>query len=109
MRFTNQLLMLASFATVFGHMEVTSPAPRRSQHLAGNKEPVDYDMSSPLGDKFSFPCRGYGPGPSSGSFKAGNSIPVTIGGGAMHNGGHCQFSITYDNKNFAVLKTVMGN
>ncbi|KAI0244008.1 hypothetical protein L0F63_003917, partial [Massospora cicadina] len=92
----------------FAHMDMVSPPPRRSPKHAAPGVAVDYDMTSPLGEKYPYPCRGYGPGPVSGTYEAGQSIPVQLGGGANHNGGHCQFSISYDDVNFASIKTVMG-
>ncbi|KAI9297760.1 hypothetical protein K502DRAFT_346828, partial [Neoconidiobolus thromboides FSU 785] len=55
MKFVDSIIVLSSFGTIYSHMEVISPAPRRSKHLTGNKGAIDYDMSSPLGGQFSFP------------------------------------------------------
>ncbi|ORY01380.1 hypothetical protein K493DRAFT_209738, partial [Basidiobolus meristosporus CBS 931.73] len=95
------------------HMELVNPAPRRSRFSSTytQKGDVDYDMSTPLGHRvcFPFPCRGIPAGPSVGTYTAGESLNVTLGGMAVHNGGHCQFALSVDGgKTFVVLKTVMG-
>ncbi|KAJ9052185.1 hypothetical protein DSO57_1036758 [Entomophthora muscae] len=106
--------MKLSFALIFqtaaAHMAMTLPAPRRSpQHPAYRGSGADYDITAPLGGRAKFPCRGAPAGPIFKSYQAGSDIDVRIGGSAVHGGGHCQFSMTYDSVNFAVLKTVMGN
>ena len=72
---------------------------------------VNYDLRSPLGvppDFFTFPCKGFPKGPSVVTFDT-NEIKVTLEGTAVHGGGHCQFGISYDDRNFVVLKTVVSN
>ncbi|KAK9693792.1 hypothetical protein K7432_013725, partial [Basidiobolus ranarum] len=93
------------------HMELVDPAPRKSKFNPFYKGgSVDYDMSAPLNDGFSYPCRGYGAGPSVGTYTAGGSVQVRLDGEAPHNGGHCQFSLSVDGGNtFVVMKTVMGD
>ncbi|ORX91149.1 hypothetical protein K493DRAFT_143849, partial [Basidiobolus meristosporus CBS 931.73] len=93
------------------HMEMINPAPRRSKLSTAYKgDEIDYDMTSPLSAKLPYPCRGYGPGPSTATYQAGGTISVDLDGGADHNGGHCQFSLSVDGgKTFVVMKTVMGN
>ncbi|KAI0230059.1 hypothetical protein L0F63_002393 [Massospora cicadina] len=107
-----QLTIAATFGigAVSAHMAMTKPAPRRSPHHPGyHGTMVDYDMTSPLGDNRAFPCRGAPAGPIYKTYPAGSDIDVHLAGTAKHGGGHCQFSMTYDHVNFAVLKTVMGD
>ncbi|KAK9722483.1 hypothetical protein K7432_002637 [Basidiobolus ranarum] len=89
-------------------MEMKSPPARHSvfSKFYRNHDP-DWDITSPLGGKRTFPCQGYKKGPIQGSYKAGQSIPVEIVGPNTHKGGHCQFSISYDDKKFVVIKDVM--
>lgn len=96
---------------VLGHMEMSTPAPRRSKWQPLNKPgDIDYSIASPLNENSRpFPCFGYPKGISSGTFRAGDKIPVEIVGTAPHEGGHCQFSISYDGSNFVVLQNVFGN
>lgn len=93
-------------------MEMTSPAPRKSQFHSAylSEQNVDYAMNSPLNNGFPYPCRGYPQGASAGTYSAGSAIHVTIAGEAAHNGGHCQFALSYDNgENFVVVKDVRNN
>ncbi|KAK9679296.1 hypothetical protein K7432_016327 [Basidiobolus ranarum] len=99
------LLALAPYA--LGHMEMVQPPPRQSQYNPTYKGTPDYDMSAPLEDgQWPFPCRGFGRGGIVQTVQAGSSIPVKLGGGAPHYGGHCQFALSYDDKTFVVLKDV---
>ncbi|KAJ9082556.1 hypothetical protein DSO57_1003328 [Entomophthora muscae] len=92
-------------------MEMSTPAPRRSKWNPDNKGgDIDYSQSTPLnGGSRPFPCFGYPKGLSSGTYRAGQAIPVQIVGSADHDGGHCQFSISYDGQNFVALQNVYGN
>ncbi|ORY01957.1 hypothetical protein K493DRAFT_312233 [Basidiobolus meristosporus CBS 931.73] len=96
---------------VSAHMEMTNPPPRESKFNPYYKDgQIDYDMTSPLGGQWTYPCRGYGPGPSVATYQAGGTVGVDLDGGAVHNGGHCQFSLSVDGgKTFVVMKTVMGD
>ncbi|ORY01958.1 hypothetical protein K493DRAFT_298154 [Basidiobolus meristosporus CBS 931.73] len=98
-------------APVLAHMEMTNPPPRESKFNPYYKDgQIDYDMTSPLGGQWTYPCRGYGPGPSVATYQAGGTVGVDLDGGAVHNGGHCQFSLSVDGgKTFVVMKTVMGD
>jgi hypothetical protein len=72
---------------------------------------VNYNLRSPLNvlpDFFSFPCKGFPKGPVVATFET-NKITITLEGTATHGGGHCQFGISYDDKNFVVLKTVLND
>ncbi|KAI0233676.1 hypothetical protein L0F63_002243 [Massospora cicadina] len=91
-------------------MALTTPAPRRSKYHPGySGKNIDYDLTSPLGGKRKFPCRGEPAGPIYKTYKAGSNIDVHIAGSAKHEGGHCQFSMSYDEVEFVALKTVMGD
>ncbi|ORY06332.1 hypothetical protein K493DRAFT_310658 [Basidiobolus meristosporus CBS 931.73] len=86
---------------------MVQPAPRQSRYNPTYKGTPDYDMTSPLEPgRWPYPCRGYGKGGVVETIKAGSNIPVKIGGGAPHDGGHCQFALSYDDKTFVVLKDV---
>ncbi|KAK9768654.1 hypothetical protein K7432_000567 [Basidiobolus ranarum] len=102
---TFALLALAPYA--LGHMELVQPPPRQSKYNPTYKGTPDYDMVAPLeSGRWPYPCRGYGKGGVVETVKAGGNIPVKIGGGAPHNGGHCQFALSYDDKTFVVLKDI---
>ncbi|KAJ9086610.1 hypothetical protein DSO57_1002332 [Entomophthora muscae] len=103
-------MLFFSFLTmslVLAHMKLTNPAPRRSKHNSGYKD-IDYDMTSPLGGRFSYPCRGFPEGPVSKKYTAGKNFTVTLGGSATHGGGHCQFAMSFDGQDFVVIQTELG-
>ncbi|KAJ9086589.1 hypothetical protein DSO57_1002314 [Entomophthora muscae] len=101
------LVSLLTLPFALAHMEMAEPAPRRSKHLKGVTN-VDYDMTSPLGGRFSYPCRGFPSGPISKKYSAGQAINVAIEGGAPHNGGHCQFALSFNGQDFVNIHTVFG-
>ncbi|KAJ9069638.1 hypothetical protein DSO57_1016449 [Entomophthora muscae] len=101
------LLSLLPVSLVLAHMEMTNPAPRRSKHHKGYKD-IDYDMVSPLGGRFKFPCRGFAAGPVKDKYTAGQEVDVKIGGIVHHSGGHCQFALSFNGKDFVTIHTVFG-
>ncbi|ORX98805.1 hypothetical protein K493DRAFT_213751 [Basidiobolus meristosporus CBS 931.73] len=105
------VFLLGVSSTVMAHMSMTKPAPRNSKYNSFYKgDAIDYNMDAPLNDGYAYPCRGYGAGPSVATYTAGGSVQVQLDGGAPHNGGHCQFSLSVDGgKTFVVLKTVLGD
>ncbi|KAJ9086603.1 hypothetical protein DSO57_1002325 [Entomophthora muscae] len=88
-------------------MEMVDPAPQLSKHLKGVTN-VDYNMTSPLGGCFLYPCRGFPSGPISKKYTDGKAINVAIEGGATHNGDHCQFALSFNGKDFVTIHTVFG-
>ncbi|KAJ9083365.1 hypothetical protein DSO57_1035406 [Entomophthora muscae] len=102
-----KLVSLLTLPFALAHMEMAEPAPRRSKHLKGVTD-VDYSMTSPLGGGYSYPCRGFPSGPISKKYSAGQAINVAIEGGATHNGGHCQFALSFNGKDFVTIHTVFG-
>ena len=96
-------------------MEIKAPAPRQSPYSAYYKSnnDIDWNLSSPIGDQDQlfkvFPCRGTLPGPVQSKYKAGENIKLKFRRGfSDHDGGHCQFSVSYDNgMTFAVFHTIM--
>lgn len=104
---------LAALASA--HMQMSYPPPYRSKfnELA---EQVDNDMIAPLSPSGSnFPCKGYlidvgsPAGGSTATWAAGSQQKMTIEGGADHNGGSCQASISVDGGNtFKVIHSYIG-
>lgn len=117
MRFTTAAFALAAFASsALAHVEMVDPPPFRSK-ANKNVDPanVDFDMNSPLNPS-NFPCKGYQQdfntpaGDSTADWAAGTPQTVTLSGSATHNGGSCQFSLSYDEgKTFHVIKSIEGN
>jgi len=116
MHFTTAAIALAAFASsAYAHMEMTNPIPLRSK-LNKNSPNPDFSMTTPLSASGSdFPCKGYlkdigtPAGVSTASWPAGSPQKLGITGGAAHNGGSCQLSLSYDGgKTFKVIKSIEG-
>ncbi|KAI9295517.1 hypothetical protein K502DRAFT_303656, partial [Neoconidiobolus thromboides FSU 785] len=93
-------------------MEMRLPPPRRSKYNSDYQAlgDIDNDMPAPLGDDFPFPCRATKPGPVYKKYKAGEMMDITLGGNAPHNGGHCQFALSYDGgEKWIVIHTIVRN
>ncbi|KAF2404886.1 hypothetical protein EJ06DRAFT_525451 [Trichodelitschia bisporula] len=103
-------LLLAAHAAA--HMQLQIPLPIRSP-LSPNKGPnTDYDYLDPLDKTGSnFPCKGYqtDAAPPTATYSAGDTYNFTLAGSAMHGGGSCQLSLSYDGgKSFHVIKSLIG-
>ncbi|KAI1433517.1 hypothetical protein GGR50DRAFT_499572 [Xylaria sp. CBS 124048] len=92
MYFTKTTLSAALVAAVNGHMIMKQPAPFDPSGL--NNSPLDASGSD-------FPCKFNGAYTATGGttnvFGLGSSQPLSFTGSAVHGGGSCQVSITYDN------------
>lgn len=111
MRLLNILLLLQQL--VNGHIFMSDPPSRRNKYspMYVSQGNVDYNIMAPLlwdGVTYTFPCKGFPKGPSTKTIN-GNIVSITLEGSATHGGGHCQFGITYDNKEFVVLRTVISD
>ncbi|KAI9208619.1 uncharacterized protein BJ171DRAFT_211097 [Polychytrium aggregatum] len=98
------LALLASSAAA--HMVMSYPPPRGSK----SSPPIDYDLNAPLGDGKPFPCGGKKASKVTATLHAGthlNSSLLDAPGANFHDGGHCQFAVSYDEKNWVVLATVI--
>ncbi|KAB5585512.1 hypothetical protein GE09DRAFT_29208 [Coniochaeta sp. 2T2.1] len=116
MMYLPTLLALCSLATA--HMDLMYPPPLKSKFnpfakAAGN---IDSDMTSPLpASGGNNPCKGYQSllgtpeGASVATFSPGGKYNLTIEGGAFHEGGSCQASLSYDKaKTFTVIQSWVG-
>lgn len=98
------------------HMEMTYPAPFRGKGNPFTTQ-VDSDMTSPLSaDGSNFPCKGYqsdfgtAAGAPTAEWSPGQTYNMSISGGANHNGGSCQASLSFDKaKTFTVIHSYIGN
>lgn len=107
------ILSAAGFAAA--HMEMKDPPPLRSKFNKAATS-VDFDMTSPLAPSgANFPCKGYlgdlgtPAGKAVADWTPGQPQSLTIVGGASHNGGSCQASLSYDNgKTFKVIHSWVG-
>ncbi|GAA5996845.1 hypothetical protein JCM5350_000506 [Sporobolomyces pararoseus] len=111
-------LLLGSTSLVKAHVELLFPPPINSKYDPQTIEAnIDYSMTSPLNqDGSNFPCKGYNTAEAYKSLKpvatlkAGENFEIEFApGGAVHGGGSCQFSVSYDQgKTFAVIYSVEG-
>jgi hypothetical protein len=97
------------------HMAMYEPAPRYSSYEASSPQPpsgqtYDYNIKSPIGTStvINDPiCKHTVPYDTPvATWSAGQTVSVKFqSDGAAHSGGHCQFSISYDNgKTFVVIQ-----
>ncbi|KAJ9097351.1 hypothetical protein QFC19_006819 [Naganishia cerealis] len=91
-------------STASAHMQMSWPYPLHSTFNPKTPESAkDYSMTSPLITDGVYPCKGFINNPSGSpymdsvvSWKAGQTVNVTLAGTATHHGGSCQFSMSYD-------------
>lgn len=96
--------------TTTAHMEISSPPPRRSRFGPTPSADIDYNMMAPLPvDGSGLPCKGYPAGAPVATLRAGSAFNVTAYGATFHGGGHCQISLSYNDRDFVSIYTVMGN
>lgn len=103
--------LLAS--TVSAHMQLNKPYPIRSPLNKEAKGEKDYSYTNPLSTSGSdYPCKGY----ANDDFEAvdtwapGSSQEMSLEGSAVHDGGSCQLSLTYDQgKTFKVIQSMEGD
>jgi len=102
-------LINLGFGICQAHMFMSNPPSRKNKYSPYylSNGLVDYNIMSPLNvAPYIFPCKGFTEGPSTATINS-NSVSVTLEGTAIHGGGHCQFGISYNDKDFLVLKTVL--
>lgn len=100
------MILLIFIQNVFPHMAMKNPPPRGSKYNP-NENKIDYSLTSPLGPDRPFPCGGKPKRNSVKTYKAGETIKVEFDGAAPHNGGHCQFALSKDDKKFIVIQTIL--
>lgn len=113
------LLFLTFGSPILAHIEITYPPPLRSKYNPNTSEgKIDYSMTSPLDQSGSnFPCKGYQTdlstpgGASVATWAAGSTHNYSVSsGGALHGGGSCQASLSYDNgTSFKVIHSYIGS
>ncbi|KAG5957321.1 hypothetical protein E4U58_006188 [Claviceps cyperi] len=111
---TLAILSAAGFAAA--HMEMKDPPPLRSKFNKFSTN-IDYDMVSPMAaNGANFPCKGHlsvlgtPQARSVVDWISGQPQSMTITGGANHNGGSCQASLSFDSgKTWKVIHSWVGN
>ena len=113
MNLINLFILFSMFNLYDSHIFMKFPPSRRNKYSQYyvNSGQVNYDLASPLYDGltsplFTFPCKSFKKGPWT-TEVVGNKVRIELEGSVKHNGGHCQFGITYDDNTFIVLKTIM--
>jgi hypothetical protein len=102
--FSLAALLAICASTASAHMQMSWPYPLHSTFNPKTPESAkDYSMTSPLLTDGVYPCKGFINNPSGSpymdsvvSWKAGQTVNVTLAGTATHHGGSCQFSMSYD-------------
>jgi hypothetical protein len=105
------LALAALVVPAVAHMEMSNPPPFRSKY--GATQPIEYNMVAPLSDAGAdFPCKGFHHDAVEPvvQYAPGGSYSVEIKGGATHNGGSCQLSLSYDQgATWEVIKSFEGS
>ncbi|KAG6231428.1 hypothetical protein E4U34_004925 [Claviceps purpurea] len=113
---TTALAILSAAGFAAAHMEMKNPPPLRSKFNKFSTN-IDYDMVSPMAaNGANFPCKGHlsvlgtPQARSVADWIPGQPQSMTITGGANHNGGSCQASLSFDSgKTWKVIHSWIGN
>ncbi|KAI1471235.1 uncharacterized protein F4812DRAFT_171007 [Daldinia caldariorum] len=117
MQIVSFLVAALAAGTATAHMNMKDPPPLAYKGNPNAKDPnIDYSITSPLSGASQFPCKGYlkllgtPEGASVKTYAPGGQYTMSVEGGAYHNGGSCQLSLSYDQgKTFKVIKSFIGN
>lgn len=114
MNFSVILALLGANAAL-AHMQMSDPPPLRSPDNPNAGSDVNFELKSPI-QAAQFPCGnsldllGTEQGAPVAEYQAGQSYQATIEGGAAHEGGSCQFSLSYDEgATFQVIQSIVGD
>lgn len=110
------LVSALAAGTATAHMNMKDPPPLAYKGNPNAKEPnIDYSITSPITEA-QYPCKGYlnllgtAEGASVATYAPGSQYTMSVEGGAAHNGGSCQLSLSYDKgTSFTVIKSFIGN
>ncbi|KAI1460937.1 hypothetical protein F4805DRAFT_350358 [Annulohypoxylon moriforme] len=116
MQIRSFLVAALAAGTAMAHMNMKDPPPLAYKGNPNAKEPnIDYSITSPI-TQAQYPCKGYlkllgtPEGASVKTYAPGGQYSMSVEGGASHNGGSCQLSLSYDKGNsFTVIKSFIGN
>ncbi|KAJ1656455.1 hypothetical protein IWQ61_003972 [Dispira simplex] len=112
MKYYVTVALSALVAGCLGHMYPSSPCARGSPLGTCGYPNPDYNLMAPIATDNSpnAPlCHHAEPYASPvETVQAGSSITVVFEGSAIHNGGHCEFSLSYDGgKQFVAIQTII--
>ncbi|KAI0102418.1 lytic polysaccharide monooxygenase [Nemania sp. FL0031] len=116
MQFTTTLMAMLAAGSAMAHMNMNNPPPLAYK---GNKNTqqanIDYSITSPI-TAAQYPCKGYlkflgtPDGAAVATYSPGQTTTMSVEGGAFHNGGSCQLSLSYDKgTTFTVIKSFIGS
>ncbi|KAI4868881.1 hypothetical protein F4820DRAFT_409011 [Hypoxylon rubiginosum] len=116
MQMRSFLVAALAAGTATAHMNMKDPPPLAYKGNPNAKEPnIDYSITSPITEA-QYPCKGYldllgtPEGASVATYAPGSQHTMSVEGGASHNGGSCQLSLSYDKgTSFTVIKSFIGN
>ncbi|KAI0843516.1 hypothetical protein F5Y06DRAFT_5820 [Hypoxylon sp. FL0890] len=116
MQIRSFLVAALAAGTATAHMNMKDPPPLAYKGNPNAKEPnIDYSITSPITGA-QYPCKGWlkllgtPEGASVKTYSPGGQYTMSVEGGAYHNGGSCQLSLSYDKgKTFTVIKSFIGN
>ncbi|KAI1373821.1 hypothetical protein F4677DRAFT_189966 [Hypoxylon crocopeplum] len=116
MQLRSFLVAALAAGTATAHMNMKDPPPLAYKGNPNSKDPnIDYSITSPI-TQAQYPCKGYlsllgtPEGASVATYSPGAQYTMSVEGGASHNGGSCQLSLSYDKgSSFTVIKSFIGN
>ncbi|KAI1210503.1 uncharacterized protein F4807DRAFT_68635 [Annulohypoxylon truncatum] len=116
MQIRSFLVAALAAGTAMAHMNMKDPPPLAYKGNPNAKEPnIDYSITSPI-TQAQYPCKGYlkllgtPEGASVKTYAPGGQYTMSVEGGAYHDGGSCQLSLSYDKgASFTVIKSFIGN
>ncbi|KAJ1952722.1 hypothetical protein IWQ62_006161 [Dispira parvispora] len=112
MKYQVTVSLITLVAGCLGHMYPSTPCVRGSPLAQCGYPNPNVNLMAPIGtdNKPTFPiCHHAEPYASPvETVQAGSSITVSFDGTAIHNGGHCEFSLSYDGgKTFVAIQTII--
>jgi len=116
MHFKAGIISLLAAGSAMAHMNLKDPAPLTYKDNPYTEEKnIDYSITSPITGA-QYPCKnnlgllGTPDGTAVKTYSPGQQSTISLAGSAIHNGGSCQISLSYDKgKTFTVIKSFIGN
>ncbi|KAJ1955737.1 hypothetical protein IWQ62_005463 [Dispira parvispora] len=112
MKYQVTSVLITLVAGCLGHIYMSDPCARGSPLAQCGYPSPNFDLMAPIAteNQPTFPlCHHAEPYASPvKTVQAGSSITATFEGTAIHNGGHCEFSLSYDGgKKFVAIQTIL--
>ncbi|KAI1368880.1 hypothetical protein F5Y08DRAFT_294088 [Xylaria arbuscula] len=115
MQFNIGLMAILAAGSAMAHMNMNDPTPLSYKGNPNTAEAnIDYSITSPI-TQAQYPCKntldlmGTADGAAVATYSPGQSTTMSVEGGAFHNGGSCQLSLSYDKgTSFTVIKSFIG-